>query len=194
MLDNKNYRIYNIPGLIEGDKERITLNKLEISRAFDEQKQHSLVVIYVFGHQNGRIRNEDIVTFRAIHNAYTLNPDSLIIIVNGLPPDRPNNYNKDTQATLIDLLGMKPSHICFIDRLTSSDINQNLRMYLTDTILNVHPRIHIKTNDIHLMTDDVLQLQANLDMIQIQMYNEQIEHEDVITGMDREIEAAQRLS
>ncbi|CAF3425395.1 unnamed protein product, partial [Rotaria sp. Silwood2] len=193
MLDNKNYRIYNIPGLIEGDKERITLNKLEISRAFDEQKQHSLVVIYVFGHQNGRIRNEDIVTFRAIH-AYTLNPDSLIIIVNGLPPDRPNNYNKDTQATLIDLLGMKPSHIGFIDRLTSSDINQNLRMYLTDTILNVHPRIHIKTNDIHLMTDDVLQLQANLDMIQIQMYNEQIEHEDVITGMDREIEAAQRLS
>jgi GTPase Era involved in 16S rRNA processing len=195
MLDNKNYRIYNIPGLIEGDEERIALNKREISRAFEEQKEYSLVVIYVFGHQNGRIRNEDITTFRAIQNAYTLSPDSLITIVNGLPPDRPSTYNEDTQATLIDLLGMKPGRICFIDRLKSDDRHQeDVRMYLIDTILNVHPQVHIKTNDINLMTDDVLRLQADLDMMQIQLYTEQYEHEDVISSMRQEIEAAQRVS
>jgi hypothetical protein len=194
MLGDQHYRIYNIPGMIEGDEERIALNRREISRAFEEQKEHSLVVIYVFGHQNGRIRNEDIVTFRAIHNAYTFSPDSLITIVNGLPSDRPNTYNEDTQATLIDLLGMKPGQICFIDRLKSAGTQQGVRTYLIDTILNVRPRIHIKTNNINLMTDDVLQLQADIDMMRIQMDNEQYEHEDIITSMGKEIEAAKRLS
>ncbi|CAF3199107.1 unnamed protein product [Rotaria sp. Silwood2] len=195
ILGDKHYRIYNIPGLIEGDEERISLNRHEISRAFEEQKEHSLVVIYVFGHQNGRIRNEDVVTFQAIHNAYTFNPDSLITIVNALPSDRPNTYNENTQATLIDLLGMKPGHICFIDRLKLGSIQEErTRTYLIDTILNVHPRIHIKNNDISLMADNVLKLQADLDMMQIKLYTEQYEHEDVIASMGREIESAQRVS
>jgi hypothetical protein len=195
MLGDQHYRIYNIPGMIEGDEDRIALNKREISRAFEEQKEHSIVVIYVFGHQNGRIRNEDIVTFRAIHNAYPLSPDSLITIVNGLPPDRSSTYNDDTQATLIDLLGMKPGRICFIDRLKPGDIYQeNVRTYLIDIILNVRPRIHIKTNDINLMTDDIFQLQADRHMLQIQMDNKRYEHEDVMQTMWQQIEAIERVS
>ena len=195
ILGDKHYKIYNIPGLIEGDEERITLNTLEIKRAFEEQKEHPLVVIYVFGHQNGRIRNEDIVTFRAIHNAYPLNPDSLITIVNGLPPDRLSTYNNDAQATLIDLLGMKPGQICFIDRLKSGDIYQeSVRTYLIDAISNVRPRIHIKTNNINMITDDVFRLRADLDMLQIRMDNERHNHEDVMTTMWRQIEATERVS
>ncbi|CAF3728753.1 unnamed protein product [Rotaria sordida] len=195
ILGDKHYRIYNIPGLIEGDEERIALNRREISRAFEEQKEHPLVVIYVFGHQNGRIRNEDIVTFQAIHKAYTLSPDSLIIIVNGLPPDRPNTYNKKTRAALIDLLGMKLDQICYIDHLNSVDIHrEDVRKYLIDTILNVHPRIHIKTNNINLMSDDIFELKDDLDILKIQIDNERYEHEDVIESMEREYEAVQRLS
>ncbi|CAF0875166.1 unnamed protein product [Didymodactylos carnosus] len=195
ILGDRHFRIYNIPGLIEGDEERIVLNRREINRAFEEEKDNSLVVIYVFGHQNGRIRNEDIVTFRAIHNAYTFCSDSLITIVNGLPPDRPKIYNEDTQATLIDLLGMKPGQICFIDRLSSDDTHHvEVRKYLIDTILNVRPRAHTKTSNISLMTDDALQLKADLDVIRHQVDNERHEHEDVIESMKREYEATQRLS
>jgi ABC-type dipeptide/oligopeptide/nickel transport system ATPase component len=195
ILGDKHFRIYNIPGLIEGNEERIVLNRHEISRAFEEQKDNPLVIIYVFGHQNGRIRNEDIATFRSIHNAYTFCPDSLITIVNGLPPDRPNTYNEDTQTTLIELLGMKPSQMCFIDHVKSTEVHhESIQKYLIDTILNVHPRIHTKINNINLITDDVLQLQADLDMIRIQMEMERCEHEDVIINMEREYEAAQRLS
>ncbi|CAF1398568.1 unnamed protein product [Adineta steineri] len=194
ILGGKQFRIYNIPGLIEGDEERIAQNRREITRAFEEQKKHSLIVIYVFGHQNGRIRNEDVVTFRAIHNAYTFSPDSLITIVNGLPVDRPNTYNEETQATLIDLLGMRPDHICFIDRLKLGGTHQeDVRTYLIDTILNVRPRIHIKTNEINLMTDDVFQLQSDLDKLQIEMNTERYKHKDVIASMEQEYEAAQRL-
>ncbi|CAF1449537.1 unnamed protein product [Adineta ricciae] len=193
-LGDKYYRIYNIPGLIEGDEERIALNRREVSRAFEEQKEHSLVVIYVFGHQNGRIRNEDIVTFRAIYNAYTFNPDSLIIIVNGLPPDRPSTYDTDTQATLIGLLGIQPGRICFIDRLKLGGPQQiDVRTYLIDIILNVRPQVHTKTNDINLMIDTVPQLEAELNNLRIEMENERHEHEGVIANMEREYEVTQRL-
>jgi F0F1-type ATP synthase epsilon subunit len=195
ILGDKCYRIYNIPGLIEGDEERIALNKREISRAFEEQKEHSLVVIYVFGHQNGRIRNEDIVTFKAIHKAYTFSPDSLITIVNGLPPDRPNTYNEATQATLIGLLGMQPGHICFIDRLKSGDISQKgVQTYLIDTILIVRPQIHIKTDNINLVVDEVFRLKDEVDVLKIKMDDEGDEYKRIITSMKREYEAAQRLS
>jgi hypothetical protein len=195
ILGDKHFRIYNIPGLIEGNEERIVLNRREISQAFEEQKDNPLVIIYVFGHQNGRIRNEDIATFRSIHNAYTFCSDSLITIVNGLPSDRPSTYNEDTQDTLINLLGMKPGQICFIDHVNSNEAHhESVQKYLIDTILNVHPRIHTKINNINLITDEVLQLQADLDMMRIQMEKEIYKHEDVITNMEQEYQAAQRLS
>lgn len=194
LLRHKHFRIYNIPGLIEGDEERINLNKREISRAFEEQKENPVIIIYVFGHQNGRIRNEDIVSFRAIHNAYRFNTDSLITVINGLPPNRPTTYDEDTQATLINLLGIKPGKICFIDHLNASDIHHEpIRQYLIDTILNVHPRQHTKTNDIDLMVDDVHQLQNEIDMLHINMDNQRHEHEDVINNMERKYEATERV-
>jgi GTPase SAR1 family protein len=194
-LDNRQFRIYNIPGLIEGNRKRIALNRRRISRVFEEQKDNPLVIIYVFGHQNGRIRNEDITTFRSIHNSYRFCSDSLITIINGLPPDRPTTYKEDTQTTLIDLLGMKPGHICFVDRLNSNEVHhEKVRKFLIDTILSVQPRIHTKTNNVNLITDNVLQLQADLDMMRIQMENEQSEHKEVITNMKREYEVARRVS
>ncbi|CAF0720542.1 unnamed protein product [Adineta steineri] len=194
-LDDRQVRVYNIPGLIEGNEERITLNRREITRAFEEQNEHSVVVMYVFGHQNGRIRNEDLITFRAIHNAYTFSSDSLIIVINGLPRDRPKTYNEETEATLIDLLGMKPNKLCFIDRLIATETQQiDIRQQLTSAILNVRPRRHIQTNDIHLLSDDVSQLQADLNQMYIQLENDRSVHEDIITNMEQEVEAAKCVS
>jgi hypothetical protein len=195
MVGDKYYTIYNIPGLIEGDEERIALNKQEINRAFEEQQENSLIIIYVFGHQNGRIRNEDIITFRAIHNAYPFCSDSLITIINGLPSDRPSTYNEDTQAMLIDLLGMIPGQICFIDQLNSLDSHYiTVRQQLIDAILNVHPRIHSKANDINLTIEDVSKLKSDLNMICIQMNSERQEHKNIIEHMEREYEANKYLS
>lgn len=48
MIDDRYYIIYNIPGLIEGDEERIALNKREINRAFEEQQRNPVIIIYVW--------------------------------------------------------------------------------------------------------------------------------------------------
>ncbi|CAF4883175.1 unnamed protein product, partial [Rotaria sp. Silwood1] len=89
-INNTTYVIFNIPGLIEAKQEQIDLNKQEINKAF--QLCPNAVVIYVFGNQSGRIRNEDIVAFHALNNAYPFASKSLVLVVNGIPVDREENY------------------------------------------------------------------------------------------------------
>lgn len=142
----------------------------------------------MFGHQNGRIRNEDITTFHDIHNAYPFCTESLITIVNGLPPNRPSTYNKDTRTTLIDLLKMTPGEICFIDQLDSIESHyKRVRQQLIDAILNVHPQIYSKVNEINLETEDISKLTTDLNRIHIQMNIQREEH------MEQEFNANKRL-
>ncbi|CAF4573062.1 unnamed protein product [Rotaria sp. Silwood2] len=188
-------RIYNIPGLIEGNTERFDLNRREIQRAFNEEKYNSIIIIYVFGHQNGRIRHEDIMSFQAIHQAYAFSLDSLIVIVNGLPRKRSINYNEDTRKTLIDLLGMKLRHVCFIDQLDATNIkNYDIRQHLLDAISNAYPRKHIKTDDIHVKNDEVDRLKTDLGRLHIWMTKEQEKYTDTLAQMEQDCQAMESLS
>ena len=193
-LGERSYRIYNIPGLIEGNEQRIVLNRKENERAFEEQKNNPIVILYVFGHQHGRIRHEDVTTFQVMHKAYRFSPDSLLVIVNGLPADRPNNYNEDTQKTLYHLLNMELDHVHFIDRLDATQgQRRNVRQSLIDTILRVQPSIHKKVNNVELIQDGVVHLRDNLARMRIEGEKGQREHGDTILCLEQNYEAAQRL-
>src|ERR1700722_3373665 len=65
---NQTFVIFNIPGLVESKQENIEQNKKEIDKAF--QICPNAVIIYVFGNQKGRIRNEDVIAFNALNEAY----------------------------------------------------------------------------------------------------------------------------
>jgi predicted GTPase len=122
--------IFNIPGLIEAEQERIDLNKIEIDKAFAERPNS--VILFVFGHQNGRIRDEDAVAFNAINAAYPFRPESLVIVVNGLPKGRPKDYEGTTLVLLQKLLintDVNNRNLCFLDAIepTSMQERQNLK-------------------------------------------------------------------
>ena len=122
-IDHSSYTIFNIPGLIEAEQERVDLNKVEIDRAFLERPNS--VIIFVFGHQQGRIRDEDIVAFNAIHAAYSFRPESLAIVINGLTPDRTNTYEGTALVLLQHLLkdlAILDSNICFLDQVDANDL------------------------------------------------------------------------
>ena len=70
--------IFNIPGLIEADQNRIDLNKKEIDKAF--LSRPNSIVLYVFGNQRGRLRDEDIIAFNAINAAYLFREESLVLV------------------------------------------------------------------------------------------------------------------
>ena len=195
MLGGRYYQIYNIPGLMEGDQQHIDLNRQEINRAFTEQQKNLVIVIYVFGHQNGRIRHEDITTFQTIHRDYPFHSDSLITIINGLPPDRSNKYNEDTRTILIELLGVTPGQICFVDQLESMDSSYQFpaRQQLIDAILNAHPRIHSKMNHQNSPIEDISTLKADLHAITTQINTDRQEHEERIKDKERENQSKKYL-
>ena len=130
--------IFNIPGLIEAEQERIDLNKIEIDKAFRERPDS--VVIFVFGHQNGRIRDEDVVAFSAINAAYPFQPESLMLVVNTLPKQRPKDYEGATLVLLQKLLKntkVNSSNVCFLDAIDPNSMQekQNLKENLLKVCL-----------------------------------------------------------
>lgn len=128
--------IFNIPGLIEADQTRIDLNKKEIDKAF-AQRPNS-IVLYVFGHQRGRIRNEDVVTFNAINEAYPSRLESLVIAVNGIPKKRPADYEGSTLFLLQKFLKhfeVNQRNTCFLNHI--NDENTQERQDLKERLLRV---------------------------------------------------------
>ena len=132
--------IFNLPGLIEAEQERIDLNKTEIDKAFQERPNS--VIVFVFGHQNGRIREEDVVAFKAINAAYLFRPESLLIVVNTLPKSRPKDYEGSTLVLLQQLLvntQVNSNNLCFLDaiNLNSAQEKQNLKENLLKVSLTI---------------------------------------------------------
>jgi hypothetical protein len=134
--------IFNIPGLIEAEQPRIDLNKREIDKAFTERPNS--IVMYVFGHENGRIKNEDVVAFNAINAAYPFRPESLVLVVNGLPKKRPANYEGTTLVLLQQLLknvDVNKRNICFLDHI--NDENPKEKQDLRERLLQVSSKVTI---------------------------------------------------
>ncbi|CAF1398521.1 unnamed protein product [Adineta steineri] len=183
-IDDQDYAIFNIPGLIEADQviknddryhrfyvcipavfqTRIDLNKREIDRAFT-LRPNSLI-IYVFALINGRMHNKDAVAFNAINKAYPLKVESLLLVVNRLPVVRPKNYEGETILLLQDILGREISEkrICFLNHINRDDIDERaaLRNQLLSSIVELSPREHIKQQDICLQADEVAILKEDI--------------------------------
>jgi GTPase SAR1 family protein len=114
--------VFNIPGLIEAEQERIDLNKKEIDKAFSQRPNS--IIMFVFGQRNGRIREQDIVAFHAINAAYPFRPESLVLVINGVSKSRPSDYEETTLVLLQKLLkgvNVNNNNLCFTDLINVND-------------------------------------------------------------------------
>jgi hypothetical protein len=128
--------VFNIPGLIEVEQERIDLNKKEIDKAFSVRPNS--IIMFVFGQQGGRICEEDVVAFNAINTAYPFKAVSLMLVVNGIPKQRPTNYEGGTLVLLQKLLKdvhVNNRNLCFLDLINGNDPNE--RQHLKEKLLQV---------------------------------------------------------
>lgn len=73
-------RIFNVPGLLEADPERVKQNVRLLQSALD-RKEMSLV-LYVLTTEGGRIRDSDYAAFKALSEAYDLHQHSCMFVVN----------------------------------------------------------------------------------------------------------------
>jgi len=135
-LGSHTFTIFDTPGLIEAQQERIDLNKQEIDEAFTQRPNS--IILFVFGQVNGRLRGQDIVAFDAINAAYPFKQGSLLLVVNGVPNNRPSDYSDETTAQLGELLigiNANKDNLFFIDFINVNDANQ--RLGIKNTLLPV---------------------------------------------------------
>lgn len=93
--------VNNIPGLIESNQEQIDKNRQEIEKAFDYCPNS--ITMYVFGAQNRRIRDEDVIALQALNDAYSFKK-SLILILNEIPrQNRSPSYEGETIVYLREI-------------------------------------------------------------------------------------------
>ncbi|CAF1449523.1 unnamed protein product [Adineta ricciae] len=205
-IDDNVYAIFNIPGLIEADQARVNINKREIDYAF-QQRPNSLI-IYVFGHQHGRIRNEDVVAFNSINKAYPLNPESLLLVVNALPADRPPNYEGEVILMIRDIIGRQLSErrMCFLNHINRGNREERvaLRNQFLGAIFELSPRVHRKEDDIRLQADEVAMLKqqiqtmkdtfdANKSQFQDEIRAQQLRYDDLVIQQRMESERFQSI-
>jgi hypothetical protein len=150
------YSVANIPGLVEANQKLIDENRREIMKAFEQCP--FAIVLFVFGHKNGRIPDEDLVAFMRINDAYEFSLESLLLIVNGIPSDRPDDYEDKTAQLLHELTHVNRNHIYFIEKTTLEKSKRDIHNRLYEAIAKCEPTYHKKKQDIELLADEISRL------------------------------------
>ncbi|CAF1351857.1 unnamed protein product [Adineta steineri] len=174
-IGNHTYSVANIPGLVEANQKLIDENRQEIMNAFEQHP--CAIVLFVFGNNNGRIRDEDLVAFMRINGAYEFLPNSMILIINGIPSNRPSDYDKKTTKLLQELTHIETTHIYFIEEATSETSKNKIHNLLRDAIAECEPNVHKKKHDIKLLADEISRLKKESKYRQDQLLAQQTEDE-----------------
>ena len=161
------YVVGNIPGLIENNQKAIDENRHEIMKAFEQYPW--AIVLFVFGHKNGRIPDEDLVAFARINDAYQFPSQSLLVIVNGIPSDRPNGYEERTKQLLHEITHVDENHIYFIEKVTNDESKILIHRQLHEAIAKCKPVHHTKKHDIELLVDEISRLKKESQQLQNQL-------------------------
>jgi hypothetical protein len=185
-MGNETYSIFNIPGLIEADQKRIEMNKIEIDKAF--RARPTSLILYVFGAQGGRIRDEDVVAFNVLNKAYPFKLESLVMVVNGVPKDRPKNYEGEVTVFLEDIIEVPCKTLCVLDAINKSnpDERQKLKNKLLEVIIERTPKFHKKEQEIELQREEVRKAKEKIRALQEefhrnkQMYDEEIKKQQAM--------------
>ena len=159
----RSYVVFNVPGLIEHDQGAIDRNKVQIERAF-QQCPNSIVASVFANGIGGRLRDEDLVTFKALHDVYQFRDESFMFIINDLPAGHSSYYEGETAARLEYLSKMHHVKICFVDRIDTKSWMQKglLRIKLLNTIGLCTPSTHQKNGEIILSADKIKHLKAEV--------------------------------
>lgn len=187
-FEGDSYTIFNIPGLIEDDQQAIDTNKTEIHSAF-KQQPNSIIIFIFTGGAGGRLRQEDIVAFNAIHKAYGFESKSLLMVINDLPLERPPDYEGSAILRIANILGIPDPHVLFLPRIDKENPSEKetLQRKLFEAFrgMRLTPKVHTKKGEIQVNTDT---LQEELNRAKKQ----QEEFEKVIALLREDIARSQK--
>ncbi|CAF1488967.1 unnamed protein product, partial [Rotaria sordida] len=190
VYNGTSYAIYNIPGLIESDQARIDTNIRETNIAF-ESHPHA-VIVYVFGHQNGRILDEDVVAFNAIKDAYPLEEKSLVIIVNNLPLNREDDYESETTDKLTNLLNFHLPYVVYINNSETATKRKAIRQQLLQAVMSALPKQHLKKQEIELPVAKLKEMKKQIAAFQKEIEENREKHKAEVLKIQQDFEEKEK--
>ncbi|CAF3127134.1 unnamed protein product [Rotaria sp. Silwood2] len=190
VYNGMHHAVYNIPGLIESDQARIDINIREINIAFESHPY--AVIVYVFGHQNGRIRDEDVVAFNAIKDAYPMEEKSLVIIVNNLPVNREDDYESETTDKLTSLLNFHLPYVVYINHSDTATTRKANRQQLLQAIMSALPKQHIKKQEIELPFAKLKEMKKQIAAFQKEIEENREKHKAEVLKIQQDFEEKEK--
>eukprot|EP01113_Clastostelium_recurvatum_P025010 TRINITY_DN299_c0_g1_i2.p1 TRINITY_DN299_c0_g1~~TRINITY_DN299_c0_g1_i2.p1 ORF type:complete len:292 (+),score=70.87 TRINITY_DN299_c0_g1_i2:57-932(+) len=183
--------IFNMPGLIENDPKAVERNKREIERAFTECP--TSVPLYVFDcSTGGRIRDEDVVAFQALDEAFHFDRCALGFVCNQVPTGRPRDYEGQTTLCLQRLLGFSP-RVTFVSKFEPSNKAARHQVFIQlKTLVNqCMPCDHRLQTPIELRTDKIEAMKKQVKAMQDSFNREKADLTDQINDLQHKYEELQ---
>lgn len=192
--------VYNIPGLIESKDQNLKANVEQIELAFAGKEAQ--IILYVFGvGDGGKIRHEDVETYRALYDSYNFDEYSLIFVVNNVDPEADLSYKTDLVVYLKQLLALpleKSMSLVFINKFNKDDAKnmdgeaiRAARVDLLRAIKAASPHKHTLLKPITVDKERLKQLKEQhktlLDNIEIT----KVEHATEVNNIKVELEKMQ---
>jgi GTPase Era involved in 16S rRNA processing len=184
------FRLFDIPGLIEADQAAIETNKQEIQKAFEAAPDSIVAFVFnVAGH--GRLKNEDIIAFKAIHKAYEFDPQALLLVINGVNRKCPPTYHGVMITELEDLLPLQSQSVCFLNYIDSDDVEQ--RKALADCLsedMNRKCKVakHSQKQPVVILADEIAKLKKELQDERLQLAKKIAQLQEDVAKQQKEYE------
>lgn len=168
--DQEQFKIFNIPGLIESEQSHIERNKREIEKAFQECP-NSRIVFVCAGSVGGRLQDQDVVAYKALSKAYRFNPRSVVFVMNRLAKKTAKSTKYRIEA--IDMMRKMfelPSTVTQQQFVFTSQIDDDIiddhdsvehRTIFADLMLafaTTEPTVHRRSEEIRLQADEIVSL------------------------------------
>ncbi|CAF3431629.1 unnamed protein product [Rotaria socialis] len=173
------FSIFNIPGLIESDQQRIDQNKKEIEKAF-QMCPYSIVIYVWTPNSGGRVVADDGIGFSALHKAYQFPSTSIIYVINNIK-----------EALTVNQLTLTPDDSVFVEKINFDDKQerQTMRKKIINCIAIHSPAIQEKKADIILETAQLRELREKFKRHQAEAEKDQkkykSEREEMRVNLER---------
>lgn len=146
------YRIFNIPGLLEADPERVRQNVRILQSALD--RLEFSMILYVLTTESGRIRDSDYAAFKALSESYNLYAHSFAFLVN-----KTTKHDDKAMITQYVQKMLAPFPVAFLPHFAFSDaefktqiepLSKEIRPMVMDVVQRLEAHILVKTQELKL--------------------------------------------
>ncbi|CAF3394562.1 unnamed protein product [Rotaria socialis] len=193
------FSIFNIPGLIESDQQRIDQNKKEIEKAF-QMCPYSIVIYVWTPNSGGRVVADDGIGFSALHKAYQFPSTSIIYVINNVLSNRKRSFDVDflvqiKEALTVNQLTLTPDDSVFVEKINFDDKQerQTMRKKIINCIAIHSPAIQEKKADIILETAQLRELREKFKRHQAEAEKDQKKYKSELEEMRLKLERVEAI-